>query len=325
MATRMVDTDLNFSGVGKIVRALMNPVASDPGTPATGEIWYNTTDNRLKTYNGATVKPFAYLDDVTGGAITGALWDAQSVITAAIDDTPQATILGASTVLGRRAAGDIGAVTYANLLADLEALGVTADTLGTSSEAQVLARANHTGTQASTTISDFATAVNALIAAVEGAGNLFDADTVDTFEASALLARANHTGTQLASTISDFNTAADARAQAIVDTLVDAAPGTLDTLNELAAALGDDPNFSTTITNSIAAKTGKFATNIGNAALQTFTVNHALGSTDVAVSVRVNATGAMIDAQVVVTDANNVQVTTNSVPASAAYRVVVIG
>ena len=36
--------------------------------------------------------------------------------------------------------------------------------------------------------------------------------------------------------------------------LVDTAPTTLDTLNELAAALGDDPNFATTVTNSIATK-----------------------------------------------------------------------
>lgn len=36
--------------------------------------------------------------------------------------------------------------------------------------------------------------------------------------------------------------------------LIDSAPATLDTLNELAAALGDDPNFATTITNSIATK-----------------------------------------------------------------------
>jgi hypothetical protein len=36
--------------------------------------------------------------------------------------------------------------------------------------------------------------------------------------------------------------------------LVDSAPAALDTLNELAAALGDDANFSTTITNSIASK-----------------------------------------------------------------------
>jgi hypothetical protein len=50
----------------------------------------------------------------------------------------------------------------------------------------------------------------------------------------------------------------DAATKAYVDTqvssLVDSAPGTLDTLNELAAALGDDPNFATTVTNSIATK-----------------------------------------------------------------------
>ena len=50
----------------------------------------------------------------------------------------------------------------------------------------------------------------------------------------------------------------DAASKAYVDTavsnVVDSAPGALDTLNELAAALGDDANFSTTITNSLATK-----------------------------------------------------------------------
>jgi len=46
----------------------------------------------------------------------------------------------------------------------------------------------------------------------------------------------------------------DARADARAALIVDAAPSTLDTLNELAAALGDDANFSTTVTNSIATK-----------------------------------------------------------------------
>tara|TARA_R110002012_G_scaffold286990_1_gene478973 strand:+ start:51 stop:1358 length:1308 start_codon:yes stop_codon:yes gene_type:complete len=40
--------------------------------------------------------------------------------------------------------------------------------------------------------------------------------------------------------------------KAVAD-LVDSAPGALDTLNELAAAMGDDANFGTTVTNSIAA------------------------------------------------------------------------
>ncbi|AKJ72571.1 tail fiber protein [Gordonia phage GMA2] len=39
-----------------------------------------------------------------------------------------------------------------------------------------------------------------------------------------------------------------------VAALVDGSPGALDTLNELAAALGDDPNFATTMTNALAAK-----------------------------------------------------------------------
>jgi DNA-binding beta-propeller fold protein YncE len=50
----------------------------------------------------------------------------------------------------------------------------------------------------------------------------------------------------------------DAATKGYVDTevsgLVDSAPAALNTLNELAAALGDDASFSTTVTNSIAAK-----------------------------------------------------------------------
>ena len=46
--------------------------------------------------------------------------------------------------------------------------------------------------------------------------------------------------------------------------LIDSAPAALDTLNELAAALGDDANFSTTVTNSIATKWTQDNTKISN-------------------------------------------------------------
>lgn len=39
-----------------------------------------------------------------------------------------------------------------------------------------------------------------------------------------------------------------------ISNLVDSAPSTLDTLNELASALADDPSFATTITNELANK-----------------------------------------------------------------------
>ncbi|MCW5678461.1 MAG: hypothetical protein KIT65_11005 [Xanthobacteraceae bacterium] len=39
-----------------------------------------------------------------------------------------------------------------------------------------------------------------------------------------------------------------------INALIDAAPGALDTLKELATSLGDDPNFATTMTNALAGK-----------------------------------------------------------------------
>lgn len=45
--------------------------------------------------------------------------------------------------------------------------------------------------------------------------------------------------------------------QAAVSALIDASPGALDTLNELAAAIGDDPNFAATISNGLAQKLAK--------------------------------------------------------------------
>ena len=52
----------------------------------------------------------------------------------------------------------------------------------------------------------------------------------------------------------DTSAASTAFVQQEIASLVDSAPGTLNTLNELAAALGDDASFSTTVTNSIATK-----------------------------------------------------------------------
>ena len=53
--------------------------------------------------------------------------------------------------------------------------------------------------------------------------------------------------------VTDLSNNLDTRVNAVID----GAPGALDTLNELAAALNDDANFATTITNSLATKYGQ--------------------------------------------------------------------
>jgi trimeric autotransporter adhesin len=61
-------------------------------------------------------------------------------------------------------------------------------------------------------------------------------------------------GSTLSATVDLTGYATESYVDAAVSGLVDAAPGTLDTLNELASALGDDPNFATTVASSIGAK-----------------------------------------------------------------------
>ncbi|WP_249960147.1 phage tail protein, partial [Escherichia coli] len=54
--------------------------------------------------------------------------------------------------------------------------------------------------------------------------------------------------------------ASTAFVMAAITALVDSSPDALNTLNELAAALGNDPNFATTMTNALAGKQPKDAT-----------------------------------------------------------------
>jgi hypothetical protein len=81
-------------------------------------------------------------------------------------------------------------------------------------------------------------------------------DTADALKAN--INSPSLTGTPLAPTAAASTNTTQIATTAFVSTavsnLVDSAPGTLDTLNELAAALGDDPDFATTITDSIATK-----------------------------------------------------------------------
>ena len=88
---------------------------------------------------------------------------------------------------------------------------------------------------------------------IDGQGNLTNDGLATTYGSNAY--------NQATYSSNAYNAAAyssNAYVQVLVDdhvsALVNSAPTTLDTLNELAAALGDDPNFATTVTNTLATK-----------------------------------------------------------------------
>lgn len=74
----------------------------------------------------------------------------------------------------------------------------------------------------------------------------------------------------------------DAAVQALIDAaisdLLAGAPGALNTLNELAAALGDDANFATTVTAALAAKMANPMTTAGDLIYEGGGVDQALGT-----------------------------------------------
>ena len=94
------------------------------------------------------------------------------------------------------------------------------------------------GIESGATADQTAAEILTAIKTVDGTTSGLDADLLDGVELSALASNAYMTS----------------YVNSEVSSLVDSAPGTLDTLNELAAALGDDPNFATTVTTLIGTK-----------------------------------------------------------------------
>jgi len=83
------------------------------------------------------------------------------------------------------------------------------------------------------------------IKTVDGSGSGLDADTLDGLQGSSYSSN-NYIINHYTS-----NNYIQTFVAAEVASIVDSAPAALDTLNELAAALGDDANFSTTVSNQI--------------------------------------------------------------------------
>jgi sugar lactone lactonase YvrE len=91
---------------------------------------------------------------------------------------------------------------------------------------------------------------SAYVQARQTAGGNDSATTIALIDSAYVQARQTTTDLTNYRTVTQIESMIDSNVNAVID----AAPGALDTLNELAAALGDDANFSTTVTNSIAEK-----------------------------------------------------------------------
>ncbi len=151
----------------------------------------------------------------------------------------------------------------------------------------------------------------------DGSGTGLDADLLDGQEGSYYRNATNiNAGTLSAARLSTATTqsagnnttkiATTAFVSTAIANLIDSSPSTLNTLNELASALGDDPNFATTVTNSIATKLPLAGgTLTGNVTLNKSSgvANITIKSSDDYATIEVGgSTGAFIDLKSPATD-----------------------
>jgi hypothetical protein len=165
--------DLNWI---ELLRLRLQNLATHPATPQPGWMYYNTTDNVVYVRAASTwVDLFAGLSGYTDE-------QAQDAIGAAF---------AAGTHVGL-------SITYDDASNRFNFAVTDSPLLNGNNAGFYLARANHTGTQSVTTLSDHTKAVHDALG--------IDAATTGGATAAQLRDRSTHTGTQLAATISNFDT-----------------------------------------------------------------------------------------------------------------------
>ena len=166
----------------------LDPQPADPTTPSNGQLWYNSTAGKFRGHqNGASLDIVAAataLADGDKGDITvsgsGAVWaiDPGTVTNAKLGNVNTATFK-ARTTAGSGSPEDLTGTQATTLLdvatASLKGLissadftklsGIATGATANSSDAILLARATHTGTQAAATISDFTEAAQDAVGA----------------------------------------------------------------------------------------------------------------------------------------------------------------
>lgn len=138
--------------------------------------------------------------------------------------------------------------------------------------------------------------------------------------------RANHTGTQPTSSIAGFDAAVKAIADASAAAVVDGSPEALNTLKELATALGNDADFATTVTNRIAAIEQAKTRHVQAipSGSSNVTITHNLGDRYVHVTLYEVTAGYRVVLPVVTSlGANQTSISFNTAPASGQYQVVI--
>ena len=305
----------------EIQNAVVQNLATDPGTAVDGQIYYNTATDRLRVYANGSWSDVGAVTSITGTANEVNVSASVGAVTIGLPDNVDITgnlaVGGNLTVSGSTTYINTETVTVADNIIQLNS-NVSASATPTENAGVEVNRGNEGSTALlwNESIDSWVRADDG----VTGPSILFagEAGSID---------------------ISDFDEAAqDAIGLIITDTATvnltynDETPELkadvkLQASNSyLTSASGVAVDISALETKLVTDSfTKKASTSVGNNAATSFAISHNLGTRDVVVNVYDNATYDTVEVDVVRTDANTVTVSFAQATGTNAYRVVIIG
>ncbi len=222
-----------------------------------GEIGFEIDNNRFKIGDGVNHwvdLPYFANNEAITDLIDGApaLLDTLNELAAAVGDDP-----AFFTTVATNLSNHQSDTTNIHGIADTSLLATTANVATAKSEAISAASSDATtkanaaqSTAISAAAADATSKANAAQAAAEATASADATSKANAARTAAEATAASALSTAISTEVSNRNTAISTA----VDSLVDGAPALLNTLNELAAAINDDANYTTTITTALGTK-----------------------------------------------------------------------